>query len=546
MRSRTQAVVLFVLAVLALAAPADEPALKDDFSDYAAESDGSPRWLPQDGRWAVLGGVYEQRDHRRRGVVSFSSGPPFGDLTFRVRFRPDALGDGVRAAGMVFRAMDSFNYYYAHFDSKYSQVIVVKHTQKKPWVELARVPRIAIAADAWHTGVVECKGSHFRVTLDDKLVAEAEDSSFPIGRIGLRAGEGRIQFDDVIVEGQPQELKKEWKLVKADNEEAVPKLTAAERIVAVKGCGYFPVMIRLQDGRLGAVIRAGAPHVGIYGRLDWIASSDGGKTWTEPTVIVDGKYDDRNPSLCQAADGTVVVAYAEASTYNPEGKFDINIGKYELFTVASKDGGKTWSAKRPMNVPAYPSGSVYGRAILLPDGTILMPVYWKSKCSLLRSSDNGETWTHHALIAEGYNEFAVLRLDSGRLIVLARSNGLTCFHSDDDGKTWKMGSKVTKPQQHPADLCLLKSGHVLLLYGNRIWPYGVGAILSHDGGATWDFERRAMLGWDSQNTDTGYPSGVQLDDGTIVVLYYAVGTDALPKEAQTICVRFTEEQLVAK
>lgn len=49
-----------------------------------------------------------------------------------------------------------------------------------------------------------------------------------------------------------------------------PRLESAERVVAVKGGGYFPVLIRLQDGTLGAVVRGGAPHIGIEGRLDWI------------------------------------------------------------------------------------------------------------------------------------------------------------------------------------------------------------------------------------------------------------------------------------
>ena len=115
----------------------------------------------------------------------------------------------------------------------------------------------------------------------------------------------------------------------------------------------------------------------------------------------------------------------------------------------------------------------------------------------------------------------------GRLIAMARSSGLTCFESDDKGRSWRRTGVVTKPAQHPADLCLLANGHVLLVYGSRIWPYGVGAMVSRDGGRTWDRSRRVMLGWDSQNTDTGYPSAVQLDDGTIVVLYYAVGTEDL-------------------
>jgi hypothetical protein len=67
-------------------------------------------------------------------------------------------------------------------------------------------------------------------------------------------------------------------------------------------------------------------------------------------------------------------------------------------------------------------------------------------------------------------------------------------------------------------------------------------MLSRDQGQTWDTQRGVLIGWDSLHTDTGYPSTVQLDDGTIVTMYYAVGTAALPGE-QAIVVRYTESQL---
>jgi hypothetical protein len=54
-----------------------------------------------------------------------------------------------------------------------------------------------------------------------------------------------------------------------------------------------------------------------------------------------------------------------------------------------------------------------------------------------------------------------------------------------------------------------------------------------------------MLGWTSSNTDTGYPSAVQVPDGTIVCLYYAVSTDERPNVRQAICVRFREADLGA-
>ena len=102
--------------------------------------------------------------------------------------------------------------------------------------------------------------------------------------------------------------------------------------------------------------------------------------------------------------------------------------------------------------------------------------------------------------------------------------------------------KMMKPQQWPFDATVLKSGHLLLSYGTRVDRFGAGVVLSKNLGQTWDEEHRVLLGWDSLNTDTGYPSTVQLDDGTIVTMYYAVGT-ATSAETQAIIVRYTEEQL---
>ena len=45
-----------------------------------------------------------------------------------------------------------------------------------------------------------------RVFLDDEAICEAKDDTFRAGRVGLRAGQGHIMFDDVRVEGVDGEL----------------------------------------------------------------------------------------------------------------------------------------------------------------------------------------------------------------------------------------------------------------------------------------------------------------------------------------------------
>jgi len=77
--------------------------------------------------------------------------------------------------------------------------------------------------------------------------------------------------------------------------------------------------------------------------------------------------------------------------------------------------------------------------------------------------------------------------------------------------------------------------------GHRLEPFGVFAMLSHDGGNSWDVENGLLLDWGSENTDCGYPSSAQLDDGTIVTIYYGVRHRDFPDlERYAICLRYVE------
>jgi uncharacterized lipoprotein YddW (UPF0748 family) len=336
--------------------------------------------------------------------------------------------------------------------------------------------------------------------------------------------------------------------------EAIRKLTESERVIATRGEGYFPVMIKLKDGSLGAVIRGGAPHIGIAGRLDFIRSTDGGRTWSKPVVAVDSPWDDRNPALGQMPDGTLVLAYAEAHSYTPEGKFSIAAGPYLPFLVTSNDGGQSWSAKRPFYAP-WPNPSPYGKIAICRDGTALMNIYQMPTgiTGILRSKDNGKTWGDYSLIRKGAgaDETQVIELPDGRLLAFIRMDnadgvhGLRLAESDDHGYTWPRVRELMPLSLHPYDVTLLHSGDLLMCFGNRRMPgqFGVSAVLSKDQGRTWNESHRVAIGWDSLNNDTGYPSTVQLDDGTIVTMYYAVGTASSP-DTQAIVVRYTEKQLV--
>lgn len=321
------------------------------------------------------------------------------------------------------------------------------------------------------------------------------------------------------------------------------------------GLGYFPVAIRLKNGDVLAVIRGGAPHIGVKGRLDLIRSSDGGKTWSAPWTAIDEDQDDRNPAMGQLKDGTIVLGYAVASGYDETGErfkggrsdriFD---GVYLIF---SKDNGRTWSKPvRDEKIHKFYSNgghvSPYGKIVQLADGTALMAVYFEffdergHESWIFRSKDGGKTWGEPALMGRHYNETGIVVLRDGRVVAALRSEkggNLAIAESSDQGKTWTTPVQITKDSEHPGDLIQLRDGRVLLSYGERNAPRGARAILSADG-RTWDNSKPIVLADDAPVTDCGYPSSVEIGNGKIVTIYYQVDDpkNALPTSSARVVV----------
>ena len=309
----------------------------------------------------------------------------------------------------------------------------------------------------------------------------------------------------------------------------------AERFTVVTHGGYFPVLTELDNKDLVAVVRGGDRHIGVKGRLDWVRSRDGGKTWTlQP--LVEGPMDHRNPAMGQLEDGTVLVAYEIDRSYGPSGERlkDCNIDG--IYTLRSTDRGYTWEGpiKSPLPVESCPSP--YGKIVQLSDGTVLLNVYRRkiplenppvTLSMVYRSRDSGETWGDPSVIAENYNETSLLVFPDERILAVMRSDTgghLAVSLSSDKGRTWSPPRQVTRDNEHPANVILLKDGRLLLTYGERNRPFGVRALLSRDLGQTWG-PNIIVLADDAQRPDCGYPSSAEIAPGKIVTAYY--GTDEL-------------------
>ena len=70
----------------------------------------------------------------------------------------------------------------------------------------------------------------------------------------------------------------------------------------------------------------------------------------------------------------------------------------------------------------------------------------------------------------------------------------------------------------PPHLIMTSTGVLLCTYGRRKKPYGIMAMFSTDGGKTW--EKDVRLYENPFSDDLGYPSTVELDDGTLITVFY--------------------------
>jgi hypothetical protein len=151
-------------------------------------------------------------------------------------------------------------------------------------------------------------------------------------------------------------------------------------------------------------------------------------------------------------------------------------------------------------------------------------------CVMFRSRDGGASWGDESRVLAGASEMSLCPLSETRLVAaVRRARGDTVIvRSDDAGRSWSEPIVATRTDEHPGDVCVLRaSGRLLLTFGRRRRPLGVGALVSDDGGTTWDRDREVMLAGDGIGNDVGYPSTVQLDDGTLVTAcYFARGSAA--------------------
>ena len=342
-----------------------------------------------------------------------------------------------------------------------------------------------------------------------------------------------------------------------------------ERHVVCAMQGQFPVIARGAAGEVAAVFRVGAGHYGLSGTLATALSLDGGRTWSGPIEVAPRGEDVRNPAFAIGADGQWVLAYWQAGMYcyppSSDGERRWRSPREggeapDTFIVTSADRGKTWCTPATYRSESLAWVSPFGRILTLDDGTLLVSAYGTTRegtpprvdAIVVRSRDGGRTWGDESSVLASANEMSICTVGSDIVGAARRVDGSTSIvRSSDGGRTWSAPISATRSGEHPADLCVLReSGQLLMTYGRRMRPLGCATKASRDGGATWT-AHEVLLAGDGIGHDVGYPSTVQLDDGTLLTaLYFANGSAGSEGQAswgETSCqvLRYPESLVVA-
>lgn len=336
--------------------------------------------------------------------------------------------------------------------------------------------------------------------------------------------------------------------------------------------GYFgwPTVARADNGTLWCVasgLRTG--HVCPNGRTVLLRSGDGGQTWSTPRVIHDSPFDDRDAGILDAGDGRLLVAwftsnaldrpsivkraddpdYPDRELYRAGFEWNraFDPGRFTgSWLMHSDDDGATWSEPRAIDVSA-PHGPVrLANGDLLYLGKSFGPNgrdfhTQQTPIRAMRSGDRGETFQALGEVPvapktdfRNYHEPHVAELPDGRLLGHIRIQnhsehslepaGFKHFSimqttSDDGGATWSVPQPLGFPGS-PPHLRVHSSGTLICTYSYRNGQGGSGqrVALSTDAGETWQHDR--ILRDDGPTVDLGYPSTVEMPDGSLLSVYY--------------------------
>jgi hypothetical protein len=334
----------------------------------------------------------------------------------------------------------------------------------------------------------------------------------------------------------------------------------------------FTCLTMLDNGRLFAAFRVGSSKDSADEDIRVMASDDSGLTWRMVFGgfgdVAGGSWRGRSfgitPHEGQLIGSLSAIDRSDAARplANPATQ---GLLPAQILVTESTDGA-VWQELRAVPLAPYAGCVTTGAILHLPGGVLALPYeswkdwddagYGKHRAALRLSSDGGRTWADTAVVA--HDTTGRLLFWDQRVAVSADGKQLaSMFWSHDrgaqedvpihiafgspDGKTWSEPASTGIAGQICTP-CYLADGRLLAVYVHRHDPPGLRAVLSLDGGRSWELEteleffRKEREGaesgmggkrdfgdyWADMSVWTfGHPWPVVLPSGDILVIYYA-------------------------
>jgi hypothetical protein len=287
-------------------------------------------------------------------------------------------------------------------------------------------------------------------------------------------------------------------------------LRIVERGVVTGTPAMFPAAVRTPAALV--VAYSTVPDGWPGGEVHVTRSLDGGRTWSRPTAAAvphEGEHAVLGAvGLARRSDGTLLLPVNSVTWTEGEGTAGRRI---RLRLLRSADDGATWTHDVPVHVD-FDWPAVYGR-LIEHRGELLWPVWgrqrdgerWRS--ALLSSEDGGDTWTVRGTI--GYDPEARLRGD----YVDAGNDA----RSDDADEIFDPEFRPHDPTDGFTETAIVELADGRLFAVLR--QQGVGGddtlalfgAVSADGGATWTPVER--VGFSGMSPDLH-----RFDDGTLLLV----------------------------
>lgn len=321
---------------------------------------------------------------------------------------------------------------------------------------------------------------------------------------------------------------------------------------------YFawPTAARLQNGKI-AVAASGyrLRHICPFGKTVVAYSEDDGETYSLPAPVIDTVLDDRDGGIVPFGKSNVIV-----TSFNNSVEFQRQYAKaYEnayLDTITPEEEEKALGPSfRISNDNGVTFGEIYKSPVTSPHGPIELPdgrLLWVGRTfnPMDIAEQEVDCIKAYTINADGSMEYQgeienveyegiktlscephAIVLDDGTILVHIRvqiycenaeENIFTIFQSKskDNGKTWTKPRQILERQGGaPPHLFKHSSGMLICTYGYRRTPYGIKVMFSEDNGKTWDTDNDLYINYVSD--DIGYPSTVELKDGSLLTVFYA-------------------------